>query len=772
DSLDAWLQRIEAYGQYIMFTRESQIRARELYQAAHEADPNWAFPVAGIAFTHWYEARRGWSDSRDESIRLGIEFAERAIELQPKEPIGYMALGNLMFLIDEPEKGIELRRKAVELAPNSFAAVGGFAIRLSELDKEQEAVELFERAIRLSPKHPWWVEFGYGLALHLVGRKQEAVETYKKGINTGTGAKNAPLQARLAAVYADLGRMDEAEASIADALQVNPKFTVAKYQKSYPFPNAERNEWYKNLLVQSGLPEHPPLALPDKPSIAILPFTNMSDDPTQEYFVDGMTEDLITDLSKLSGLFVIARNSVFTYKGKPVKVKEVAQELGVKYVLEGSVRRAGGQVRINTQLIDATTGGHLWAERYDGTLADVFDLQDKVTKRIVDALTLELTPEEAQRVGSPGTDNVEAHDAYLLGLSFYYRRTPEGFVKAKSHFERAIELDPNYAAAHAAIAKIFAQVGRVHTYTSALSVNKQDITTKARTALVKAQAQPLADVYVVRSWLALNKHQQKQAIAEAKRALELNANEVDALEALALSQIYAGQPESGIELVKRAMRQNPTLLARPFLLMGLAEFALGNTDRAVDHIKRAFELGSEEILFAGILAAAYAELGIIDQAEAAFEVFRQIYIRPDLSRMMINFPFANSDVLQRLAKGLALSGAKVWYSAEDGGYVPLNEANKLSGAEIESLLSGKRIDGKSFWQATPWGREQSIDGAVKYTGYWIQGSEPKKESGMSRIEGNLLCDRWEAPDPLELCSVIFRMPEGNARKRWSDYVMV
>ena len=179
DNLEAWLLRIEAYAEFIKFSRESQIRARELYQKAHEADPSWSVPVAGIAFTHWYEARLGWSDSRDDSIRLGIDFAERATELNPEDPLGYMALGNLMILTGEIDKAIELKHKGIELAPNSFVALAGLAIRLVELEREQEAIELFERAIRVSPKHPWWVDAGYGLALHLAGRKEEAAKVYQ-----------------------------------------------------------------------------------------------------------------------------------------------------------------------------------------------------------------------------------------------------------------------------------------------------------------------------------------------------------------------------------------------------------------------------------------------------------------------------------------------------------------------------------------------------------------------------------------------------------------
>jgi adenylate cyclase len=161
------------------------------------------------------------------------------------------------------------------------------------------------------------------------------------------------------------------------------------------------------------------LPLPDKPSIAVLPFTNMSADPEQEYFSDGITDDIVTDLSKISGLFVIARNSVFTYKGKAVKVQDVSRELGVRHVLEGSVRKAGHRVRINVQLIDAPTGGHVWAERYDRELEDIFAVQDEITQRIVFALKVMLTPEEQARFRHAPTKNLEAYDTYLRGVSMY-----------------------------------------------------------------------------------------------------------------------------------------------------------------------------------------------------------------------------------------------------------------------------------------------------------------------------------------------------------------
>ena len=197
------------------------------------------------------------------------------------------------------------------------------------------------------------------------------------------------------------------------------------------------------------------LALPDRPSVAVLPFENMGGDPEQAYFADGMTEDLITDLSKVAGLLVIARNSTFAYKGKPKDIREIAKALGVRYVLEGSVRRSGGEIRVNAQLIDATTGGHLWADRYDGEMKNVFGLQDKVTRNVVSALAVKLTKEDRERMARRSTENAQAYDVFLKGWQLYLRQTPEDFRTAIDYFKKAIELDPNYGRAYAALAATY-----------------------------------------------------------------------------------------------------------------------------------------------------------------------------------------------------------------------------------------------------------------------------------------------------------------------------
>ncbi len=253
DNLKAWLLRIEAGGEFFKFSREGMTRARVLYEAAHQADANWSSPLAGLASIDWYEAKRGWRTPKEEVIQSGMDLAQRAIQMDPDDPLGYQALGNLYALSGKADRAIEMRRKAAELAPNSLFAIAGLATKLKDFGQEEEAVVLFEQAMRLSPKHPWHVPSGYGVALHLVGRKEEAVASFKKAI--ALKANHVYPHTFLAAVYADLGQTDKAKAAAKEVLRLDPNFSSIRFMQNHTFHDSARDIMFIDLLMRAGLPE-------------------------------------------------------------------------------------------------------------------------------------------------------------------------------------------------------------------------------------------------------------------------------------------------------------------------------------------------------------------------------------------------------------------------------------------------------------------------------------------------------------------------------------
>jgi adenylate cyclase len=299
------------------------------------------------------------------------------------------------------------------------------------------------------------------------------------------------------------------------------------------------------------------LPLPDKPSIAVLPFTNMSGDPEQEYFSDGMTEDIITDLSKLSGLFVIARNSTFTYKGKAADVKNVGRELGVRYVLEGSVQKASDRLRINAQLVDATTGAHVWAERYDRPPQAVFAVQDDITQQIIVALRIEIWGAEVERVRRIPTDNLNAYDSFLRAVAYLSPPTKETNVQARQMAERAIELDPQYAGGYMAMSWVY-----FHQWLWQWSPDPSALeraAEMAQRAIALDNSEPGAHLTLGCAHLFHRQHE--QAIAEMERAIALDPNFADAHTWMTLIINYAGRPEEGIEWGKRRCGSIPGIRA-------------------------------------------------------------------------------------------------------------------------------------------------------------------------------------------------------------------
>ena len=324
------------------------------------------------------------------------------------------------------------------------------------------------------------------------------------------------------------------------------------------------------------------LPLPDKPSIAVLPFTNMSGDPEQEYFSDGITEDIITDLSKIAGLFVIARNSAFTYKNKAVNVQDVGRELGVRHLLEGSVRKAGPRIRITAQLIDATTGKYVWAERYDRQLEDIFDLQDEIRQKIVFALKVTLTPEEQARFRRAPTVSLEAYDAYLRGVEMMWRFTSEANGSARELFSEAIQLDPNYAAAYAQLGFAY-WITWITQWTDDPPTAMKQAAEQAKRALVLDDQ--LALGHRIIGVVSVFQQQYAQARRSIERAIELDPNDAEHLVMYAAVLTFSGRPYEALTALERGMRLNPHTPYIHSYFMGVTRLVLGEYDRAVQALE-------------------------------------------------------------------------------------------------------------------------------------------------------------------------------------------
>ena len=356
--------------------------------------------------------------------------------------------------------------------------------------------------------------------------------------------------------------------------------------------------------------------LPDKPSIAVLPFINMSDDSAQQYFADGIADDLITDLSRIPDVFVIARSSSFNYKNQSVKVRQVAEDLGVRYVVEGSVRRTGETVRVNAEVVDAITGGHIWADRYDGNVADIFTVQDSIVRGIVDALALNLSEPKRKEITRAETASVEAREAFQRGWERLSYFTAEDNAKAAEHFKLAAELDPGYGRAYAALGIVFVR-GCQWGWNEALDMSTAQANSTAIQYLSEAGKDESSLTAVAASQIHLYNGQHDKALAEAARAIALDPNEPEAHVAMALALITTGRPEAGVEFVETALRLNPSHPTYYVLAHGMAYFALNDLERAADILSEALKRNPDAVELAPLLAASYARLGRRDDARAA-----------------------------------------------------------------------------------------------------------------------------------------------------------
>jgi adenylate cyclase len=407
-----------------------------------------------------------------------------------------------------------------------------------------------------------------------------------------------------------------------------------------------------------GTPAAPAQTKPNKPAIAVLPFANMSGDAEQEYFSDGMTEDIITDLSKVGGLLVIARNSSFAYKGRNVDVRNIGRDLGVGSVLEGSIRRVGNQVRITAQLIDAANGGHLWAERYDRDLTDIFAVQDEVTREIVNALKVTLTAAEQATLAEGGTANVVAHDMFLRARELIMGavKTRDGLERATELLNEATALDPDYGAAYAAMAMIHNI--DFHNRLTDRSQQGLDIALGfVDTAVAKSPNDPF--VRFVAAMISTFRGDLDRARREADAALALNPNYALAHGARGTISVYLGNPLAAVPHLENALRLDPALTsqrAQQNHFLGTAYLTAGKYEAAAAQFRERILVSPRTDLSRAFLASALGHLGRVEEARAMWAELKAINPAYSFEEHVGRLPFKNPADVASIREGLTKAG--------------------------------------------------------------------------------------------------------------------
>jgi adenylate cyclase len=409
----------------------------------------------------------------------------------------------------------------------------------------------------------------------------------------------------------------------------------------------------RSKKMESASVEKMVQTLPDKPSLAVLAFDNLSGDPDQEYFSDGLSEEIITALSKTSKLFVIARNSSFTYKGKPVKVQQIGRELGVKYVLEGSVRRADDRVRITAQLVDAKNGNHLWADRYDRNMKDLFTLQDDITMKVIMALEVKLTEGEQARITGSGTDNLDAYLKVLQARDLKRYQTPESNHEARRLVEEAIELDPDYAQAYRWLSGTYL----VDVWLGSTKSPQESLKTAEELAQKALSLDDsLGGTHGLLGNLYVMTMQYDEGIREAERAVELEPNGADAHMFLGMALKFADRAEEAIPILKKAIRLDPHAPGLYLQLLASAYRDIENYEQAMEWGEKAVQENPKNILSRQILCSIYSLADRMDEARTQAEEIMRLDPKFSVDRLARTDPTKNQVVKMRYIDALRKAG--------------------------------------------------------------------------------------------------------------------
>jgi adenylate cyclase len=541
------------------------------------------------------------------------------------------------------------------------------------------------------------------------------------------------------------------------------------------FPSAQKakrvnNPRFKTLAIVavlvaavSGLVAMWPLfftiAPESKPSIAVLPFANVNVDASEDYLAEGMTRDLITDLTKISSVDVIAYTSVENLINQALNIEEIGEELGVQYIVEGSIRRAGERVRINVQLVETETKRHLWAERYDRGFDEFFNLQDELIAQVVEKIAVTATPSEAAQIERLPTTSLEAYHNFLLGQQAGYISSGAGWLEIKKYYDRAIKLDPHFAEAHSALARLAVYAWRT-------DINDVISGARARNLAFESASRALeidpanAQSYSVLAVLQMADHQHSDAIVSARKAVQLAPGSAEAHLDLGLVLAFSGESKQAVAEVETALRLDPGS-PDTLLYAGIAFFLDGQYQRAVDVLSRSrFERQDSEQVWTFLLAA----YGFQEQKKEADEALaRLLNLYPNMNleyiRARDNY-FRRPEDLEHLIRGLAQAGLPEWPYDFRGVESDLLDAEELREVVENKTWVGKHLNGVEFFQ------QVSSSGSLAYR------SENSFQTGRSKFEGNRLCLQFD-DDILNnfTCGYVYRNPQGSAQTH-DEFIVV
>ncbi|MEE8289657.1 MAG: winged helix-turn-helix domain-containing protein [Nitrosomonadaceae bacterium] len=497
----------------------------------------------------------------------------------------------------------------------------------------------------------------------------------------------------------------------------------------------------------------------DKPTIAVLPFANVSVDVNDEYLADGMTTDLITDLSKISGIYVIARSSVFAYKNQAINVSDIGRELGAQYIVEGSIRKSGGRIRINVQLVDAATSRHLWADRYDRDFDEFFTLQDEVITQVVSAVSVTLTDNESAQIKRPPTTNLQAYDYYLRAQQAGYIGGGTELVDTMSLYTKAISLDPEFAEAHAGLARAAVEAWR----SDIIQVMSG---AKARILAYESASRALeidpanGQAYSVLAVLQLADGQHEAAIESGRKAVELGPGSAEAHLDLGLVLAYSGKPKQGVDEIETALRLNPKPTTDTLLYAGIVYFIDGQYQRTVGaHSKALVERQGTEPVWT-YLSAAHALLGRKEEAAKIITNLLERFHNVSVEYYRVRYSyFHRPKDLDRLLNGLSEAGLPNWPFDFRG-----SKSNRLNEQELRNIVEdktwvGNHSNGTEFFQ------QISGSGSLAYR------SKNSIQTGTASIQGDKLCQQFDSTLNRELCGYVYHNPDGSDKTK-DKYIVI